>query len=170
MERVRRLNNRWFDKVALGRVGKAAAQQLELGVVLDGVDRRAQLVERVFVDHRAHELVQAVGGRGVGGHDLVGMFHELFFELWPDLSVYIQTRGCRAFLALVLECAANRRQNSVAHIGRLIHQMEVLATCLSDNPWEVSVFALGGVVGDFSPNVAKNLRRAGEMQSVEIFV
>ena len=128
------------------------------------VDRLLLRLERLRVDHRAHEVLE-VGD--VAHLDLRDLLREPLAELRPEICRRIDPRGRRALLPLVLERAAHdRRRNRVDVRGR-VGDDEVLAAGLADDPRVVAVVA--DVRADRLPHRVEDARRAGEVNACEVF-
>lgn len=155
------------DEVALGGVVGAAGDELEVLVVLGGVNGARQLLEGRLVDHGAHEVGVLPGDALLDG---LGVVDELLLELGPDRLGHVQARGGTALLALVLKGAADGLDGGVVEVGRLVDQVEVLATGLTNNAGVGLVAALSNTLANGSVQLAEDLSATGVVEGSEVFV
>lgn len=159
--------DRRLDVPALGRVIGASSNQLKLGVVLGFVDDLAKLVERCLVDNGAAEVREL---RRRADLQVLGLSSDLLHELIGDRGSHVCARGGTALLALEFECATNSLNSGVAHVGRLVNKVEVLAAGFSNNARVAAVLARGNPIGDLAIQAAENVGATGEKESREVGV
>lgn len=153
------------DIVTLAAVVLAANDEFELRVCFGVVDYAREFLERGFVNDGADEVGEVGGLADFQGRDF---FDEDFFEFRPCRLGDIEARAGAAFLALVLERAADRLDGGVVHVGVLVDEMEVLAASLTDNPGVALVLALGNAVGNLSVQLSEDCCAASVMQGCEL--
>ena len=156
-----------LDEPALGGVVGATGEELEFGVLVSLVDGAGELGEGGFVNDGAAEVGEVgwladAEGLGLGG--------ELGEEVVCDGGGDVGAGGGAALLALEFKGAADGLHDGVAHVGRLVHQVEVLAACLADHAWVSAVFTLGDTLGDLAVQAAEDGGAAGEVQGREVAV
>jgi len=155
------------DVVALGGVVLAADDELELGVGFGGVDDAGELVEGLLVDDGADEVVELFGGADLQLGDF-GLEHGL--GLLPEGLGVVGAGGGGALLALEFEGTADCVDDGVVDVGRLVDQVEVLATGLTDDAWVALELALGDAVGDLAVQRAEDSSGTGVVESRELRV
>jgi len=154
---------------ALGLVGSTTSNELKLGVSSSiGLDL-SKLVERGLVDHRAREEVETLSRGSVA---LVRLTQSLslssnnLLELGPSRLRNVDSRSSRALLALEFKSTSDTRLGSVSNISRVVDNVEVLTTGLTNNS------GVASVLGEVGCNLlVKGLENAGgtsEVQSSKI--
>ena len=88
------------------------------------------LVERLLVDHRAHEVAEVAH---VAHADLADHRDDAVAHVGPDRPRDVDAARRRALLALVLEAAAHDRHGERLRVGRGVRDDEVLAARLADD-------------------------------------
>ena len=129
------------------------------------VDGFAQPRERATVDHGAHER------RQVGRVALVDLAHHRdrpVAHLGPERVGDVRARGRRALLSLVLEGAAHERRRDGLRVGGGVHDDEVLAARLTDEP-RIGAIAVDALA-DLAEERAEDRARAGEVHAGELGV
>lgn len=159
--------NSGLDVPALGRVIGASSNQLKLGVILGFVDDLAKLVERRLVDNGTAEVREL---RRRADLQVLSLSSDLFHELIGDRGSHVRARCSTALLALEFERTTNGLDGGIAHVGRLVNKVEVLATSLSDNAGVAAVLASSNSGRDLAIQVAEDVGATGEVESSEVGV
>lgn len=154
-----------LDVPALGRVIGASSNQLKLGIVLGFVDDLAELVERCLVDNGTAEVGEL---RRRADLQVLGLSSDLLHELIGDRGSHVCARCSTALLALEFECATNGLDSGIAHVGRLVNKVEVLAASFSDDAGVAAVLASRNSCGDLAIQVAEDVGATGEVESSEV--
>ncbi len=121
------------------------------------------LVERLLVDHRSHEIPE-VGH--VSHPDVLHDRDRAVADVVPDRLRHVGPAGRRAFLALVLEGAAGDGHREGLRIGRGMGDDEVLAPGLPDDARVRAVAA--HVLADGPPHRVEDLGGAGEVDAGQV--
>lgn len=156
-----------LDVPALGGVVGASSHEFQLGVVLGLINDLGQLVERGLVDDGAAEVGEV--GR-LTNLELVGLGRDVFEELLGDRVGHVRAGGGTALLALEFKGTADGLDDGVTDICRLVDEMEVLSTGLTNDARVAAVLAIGDAVGDLSIEAAEDPGATGEVKSSEIGV
>src|SRR5437763_7521854 len=151
-----------LDEVALGVVGAAADEDLR-AIPLRLRDRLLLRAEGARVDDGAHEVPE-VGW--VAHPDRADLLDEPVAQLGPEVRGREDARGGRAFLALVLERAADDRGRDRLHVRGWVRDDEVLAPGLADDARVVPVPV--DVRADLLPHRVEDSSRAGEVDAREV--
>ena len=156
-----------MDEVALAIVILAADQELEGGVGLCVVDDAAELSEGGSVDNGADKVVKGRGGPEFEGF-CVG--DEGGFEGGVEGGWDVGAGGSAAFLALVLESAADGLEDGVLEVSALVDEVEVFAAGFADDAGVGFVGARGYALGDLAVEGAEDGGAAGVVEAGKLGV
>ncbi len=151
------------DEPALGVVGVAADDDDALGPGLG--ERLRVLGVLLTIDHGADV---GLGFGRVAHDDAVGQLDEPFAQCRPQAPGRIETRGCRALLALELVGTAHAGDGEGVEVRRGVGEDEVLPAGLADNAGIVAIGA--DVLPDSAPDVLEGAGRAGEVNGGQVAV
>src|SRR5262249_1006451 len=128
-------------------------------------DVRGDVLERVLVDHRAHEVSEI---RHVPDSDLRDHLLKSSLELRPNRLGNVDPRNRRALLALVFITAANDRDGErIQLLARgSMSKDEILAPGFPHQPRILAV--PGDVFADLLPHALKHGSRAGEVDAPQV--
>ena len=151
-----------LHEVADGLVPLAAHNDLGVRGLLRILQITVDVIPRRLVDNRVDEA-------GMVAHiahlHLAGIFLHNLQNCRPQTLGYIHTRCRRALLALELERAAECRGCHSLHIGRRMHEDEVLAAGLAHEARIAHVLAQ--ILACLPPEAVERARAAGEMNAGE---
>src|SRR2546430_13243198 len=81
------------------------------------------LVERLLVDHRSHEVTEV---RRIAYSDVAKLGEHALADFRPERFRHVGAGGGAAFLALVLERAAHDAGREGVHVGARVRENEIL--------------------------------------------
>ncbi len=155
------------DEVTHGIVVVAADEEVEIFVGAGVVDDSGEFAEGGGVDDGADEVGEVVGQ---ANGQLPRFLDQAGFELRPERGGDVGAGGGGAFLALVLEGAADGVDDGVFDVGAAVDEVEVLAAGFAD---DARVALVGGVLdagGDLGEERAEDGGAAGVVQGGELGV
>lgn len=156
-----------IDEVARGVIVGASGEKFKLFIILRVVDDLFQFVEGAGVDDGADEVFEVLGG---SDFQILGLGDEFRFEFFGDGGGDVDTGCGAAFLAGVLEGAADGVDDGVLEIGGFVDQVEVLAACFADNTRVSAVCGVSDALAYFTVEGAEDSRTAGVVERGELGV
>ena len=158
----------WVDVVTDGAVVGATGNQFQGRVLVGFVDDGGDVLEGAFVDHRAHEGLEVLVWVADGDFLHAGL--EEGDEFVGARGWDVCARGGGAFLALVLEGAADGVVDDAGDVGGVVHEVEVLAAGFTDDARELAVGLLANALADLCVDGAEDVGGADEVEAREVVV
>lgn len=124
-----------LNKVTNRLVRLATCKKLEGRIRLGSLESLGKLVERCLVDDGSREQVEVRRISSVSLNRLngLGFLDQLLLEFRPNALGNIKARGGRTLLALVFKRSTHGGLDGMWNVGRLVDDVEVLTTSLTNN-------------------------------------
>lgn len=158
----------WMDVVTDGAVVGATGNQFQGRVLVGFVDDGGDVLEGAFVDHRAHEGLEVLVW--IADCDFLHAGLEEGDEFVGARGWDVCARSGGAFLALVLEGAADGVVDDAGDVGGVVHEVEVLAAGFTDDARELAVGLLANALADLGVDGAEDVGGADEVEAGEVVV
>lgn len=156
------------DVVADGAIVGTTGDELKGGVLVRLVNDGGDVLEGAVVDDGAHEGLEVLVG--VSDGDFIDAGLEEGDEFVGARGGDVGARSGRAFLALVLEGAADGVVDGAGDVGGVVHEVEVLAAGFADDARELAVRLLADALADLCVDGAEDVGGADEVKASEVVV
>ena len=163
--RLFRQHNRGLDEVAGRIITPAADEDLHVRAAAGELDVPADIRERAFVDHGAHEVSEI---SHVPHLQLGNFVQHALLHIGPEGIGNVSARRGGALLALVFERSSDHGRGQGGGVGAAVGEDKVLAAGLADDAWVTHVLA--DIRPDRQPDGGEHVRAAGEVDAAEVGV